>query len=107
MKKRVLSMFMALALCLTLLPAPVRAAEDTPESGAIVQQERQERQTQRPPYPNRLERMRKRTVQRVTRKIPVPLTPVALRTVKQMRRRAARMKTPGTMRTRRYPLCRR
>ena len=34
MKKRVLSMFMALALCLTLLPAPVRAAEDTPESGA-------------------------------------------------------------------------
>ena len=42
MKKRVLSMFMALALCLTLLPAPVRAAEDTPESGAIVQQERQE-----------------------------------------------------------------
>ena len=42
MKKRVLSMFMALVLCLTLLPAPVRAAEDTPESGAIVQQERQE-----------------------------------------------------------------
>ena len=42
MKKRVLSMFMVLALCLTLLPAPVRAAEDTPESGAIVQQERQE-----------------------------------------------------------------
>ena len=42
MKKRVLSMFMALARCLTLLPAPVRAAEDTPESGAIVQQERQE-----------------------------------------------------------------
>ena len=39
MKKRVLSMFMVLALCLTLLPAPVRAAEDTPESGAIVQQE--------------------------------------------------------------------
>ena len=34
MKKRVLSMFMVLALCLTLLPAPVRAAEDTPESGA-------------------------------------------------------------------------
>ena len=33
MKKRVLSMFMALALCLTLLPAPVRAAEDAPESG--------------------------------------------------------------------------
>lgn len=35
-------MFMALALCLTLLPAPVRAAEDTPESGAIVQEEQQE-----------------------------------------------------------------
>ena len=102
MKKRVLSMFMALALCLTLLPAPVRAAEDTPESGAIVQQERQGGIS-----PAVSERMRKRTVQRVTRKIPVPLTPVALRTVKQMRRRAARMKTPGTMRTRRYPLCRR
>ena len=42
MKKRLLSAFMALALCLTLLPAPVRAAEDTPESGAIVQQEQQE-----------------------------------------------------------------
>ena len=42
MKKRVLSMLMALALCLTLLPAPVRAAKDTPESGAIVQQEQQE-----------------------------------------------------------------
>ena len=42
MKKRVLSMFMVLALCLTLLPAPVRAAEDTPESGAIAQQEQQE-----------------------------------------------------------------
>ena len=42
MKKRVLSMFMALVLCLTLLPAPVRAAEDMPESGAIVQQEQQE-----------------------------------------------------------------
>ena len=41
MKKRVLSMFMALALCLTLLPAPVRAAEDTPESGAIVQEEQE------------------------------------------------------------------
>lgn len=33
---------MALALCLTLLPAPVRAAENTPESGAIVQEEQQE-----------------------------------------------------------------
>lgn len=41
-EKRLLSAFMALALCLTLLPAPVRAAEDTPESGAIVQQEQQE-----------------------------------------------------------------
>ena len=42
MKKRVLSMLMALALCLTLLPAPVRAEEDTPEGGAIVQEEQQE-----------------------------------------------------------------
>ena len=33
---------MALALCLTLLPAPVRAAEDTPEGGAIVQEEQEE-----------------------------------------------------------------
>ena len=32
MKKRVLSMFMALALCLTLLPAPAWAAET--EGGA-------------------------------------------------------------------------
>ena len=43
MKKRVLSMFMALALCLTLLPAPARAEEDTPEGGAIVQEEQQEK----------------------------------------------------------------
>ena len=35
-------MLMALALCLTLLPAPVRAAEDTPEGGAIVQEEQEE-----------------------------------------------------------------
>ena len=42
MKKRVLSMLMTLALCLTLLPAPAWAAEDTPEGGAIVQQEQQE-----------------------------------------------------------------
>ena len=35
MKKRVLSMLMALALCLTLLPAPAWAAEaDVPEGGA-------------------------------------------------------------------------
>ena len=35
MKKRVLSMFMALALCLTLLPAPAWAAEaDAPEGRA-------------------------------------------------------------------------
>ena len=44
MKKRVLSMFMALALCLTLLPAPAWAAEaDAPEGGTIVQEERQEK----------------------------------------------------------------
>ena len=44
MKKRVLSMLMALALCLTLLPAPAWAAEaDAPESGAIVQEEQQEK----------------------------------------------------------------
>ena len=43
MKKRVLSMFMALVLCLTLLPAPAWAAEtDAPEGGAIVQEEQQE-----------------------------------------------------------------
>ena len=36
-------MFMALVLCLTLLPAPVRAEEtDAPEGGAIVQEEQQE-----------------------------------------------------------------
>ena len=44
MKKRVLSMFMALALCLTLLPAPAWAVEaDAPEGGAIVQEEQQEK----------------------------------------------------------------
>ena len=44
MKKRVLSMLMALALCLTLLPAPAWAAEaDAPESGTIVQEEQQEK----------------------------------------------------------------
>lgn len=44
MNKRVLSMFMALALCLTLLPAPAWAAEaDAPEGGAIVQEEQQEK----------------------------------------------------------------
>ena len=32
MKKRVLSMLMTLALCLTLFPAPAWAAEDTPEA---------------------------------------------------------------------------
>ena len=42
MKKRVLSMLMALALCLTLLPAPAWAAEDMPEGDAIVQEEQQE-----------------------------------------------------------------
>ena len=44
MKKRVLSMFMALALCLPLLPAPAWAAEaDAPEGGTIVQEEQQEK----------------------------------------------------------------
>ena len=44
MKKRVLSMFMALALCLTLLPAPAWAAEaDALEGGTIVQEEQQEK----------------------------------------------------------------
>ena len=44
MKKRVLSMFMALALCLTLLPAPAWAAESpAPEGGTIVQEEQQEK----------------------------------------------------------------
>ena len=33
MKKRVLSMLMTLALCLTLLPTPAWAAEDPPEGG--------------------------------------------------------------------------
>ena len=44
MKKRVLSLFMALALCLTLLPAPAWAAEaNAPEGGTIVQEEQQEK----------------------------------------------------------------
>lgn len=43
MKKRLLSAFMALALCLTLLPAPAWAAEaDAPEGGTIVQEEQQQ-----------------------------------------------------------------
>lgn len=50
MKKRVLSMFMALALCLTLLPAPAWAAEaDAPEGDAIVQEEQQEEQQEKAP----------------------------------------------------------
>lgn len=48
MKKRVLSMLMALALCLTLLPAPAWAAEDAPEGSAIVQEEQQEEQEKAP-----------------------------------------------------------
>ena len=48
MKKRVLSLFMVLVLCLTLLPAPARAEEDTPEGGAIVQEEQQEEQEEAP-----------------------------------------------------------
>ena len=44
MKKRILSAFMALALCLTLLPAPAWAEEaDAPEGGTIVQEEQQEK----------------------------------------------------------------
>ena len=43
MKKRVLSMLMTLALCLTLFPAPAWATEDAPEGGTIVQQEQQEK----------------------------------------------------------------
>ena len=37
MKKRVLSMFMALALCLTLLPAPAWAAEADAPEGQVVE----------------------------------------------------------------------
>ena len=49
MKKRLLSAFMALALCLTLLPAPAWAAEaNAPEGGAIVQEEQQEEQEEAP-----------------------------------------------------------
>ena len=44
MKKRLLSAFMALTLCLTLLPAPAWAAEaNAPEGGTIVQEEQQEK----------------------------------------------------------------
>ena len=44
MKKRILSAFMALALCLTLLPAPAWASEaNAPEGGTIVQEEQQEK----------------------------------------------------------------
>ena len=42
MKKRILSVLMALALCLTLLPAPAWAAEDTLSGGTIVQEEQEE-----------------------------------------------------------------
>ena len=42
MKKRILSVLMALALCLTLLPAPAWAAEDTLEGGTIVHEEQEE-----------------------------------------------------------------
>ena len=51
MKKRVLSMLMTLALCLTLFPAPAWATEDAPEGGAIVQQEQQEEQQDDEPDP--------------------------------------------------------
>ena len=44
MKKRVLSLFMVLVLCLTLLPAPAWAAEaNAPEGGTIVREEQQEK----------------------------------------------------------------
>ena len=44
MKKRVLSLFMVLVLCLTLLPVPAWAAEaNAPEGGTIVQEEQQEK----------------------------------------------------------------
>ena len=44
MKKRLLSAFMALALCLTLLPTAALAEEaDAPEGGTIVQEEQQEK----------------------------------------------------------------
>lgn len=46
MKKRILSVLMALALCLTLLPAPAWAAEDTLEGGTIVQEEQEEATTE-------------------------------------------------------------
>ena len=46
MKKRILSVLMALALCLTLLPAPVWAAEDTLSGGTIVQEEQEEATTE-------------------------------------------------------------
>ena len=42
MKKRILSVLMALAMCLTLLPAPAWAAEDTLSGGTIVQEEQEE-----------------------------------------------------------------
>ena len=49
MKKRLLSAFMALALCLTLLPTAALAEEvDAPEGGAIVQEEQQEEQEEAP-----------------------------------------------------------
>ena len=46
MKKRILSVLMALALCLTLLPAPAWAAEDTLSGGTIVQEEQEEATTE-------------------------------------------------------------
>ena len=49
MKKRVLSMFMALALCFSMLPTAAWAEEtDAPEDGAIVQEEQQEEQEEAP-----------------------------------------------------------
>lgn len=105
MKKRVLSMFMALALCLTLLPAPVRAAEDTPESGAIVQQEQQEEIS-----PAVSEQAGTNEEENGSEGDPQNTgTPDAggAEDSKADAPESGEDETPGTMRTRRYPLCRR
>lgn len=98
-------MFMALALCLTLLPAPVRAAEDTPESGAIVQQERQEEIS-----PAVSEQAGTNEEENGSEGDPQNTgTPDAggAEDSKADAPESGEDETPGTMRTRRYPLCRR